>query len=140
MTAEILRRAAKVLREHAEAATPGPWEHVDYSDPPYQPLTSNGEKSTFMGCGSVITMGEYVEGGPIAAPNGDLYPRSGYSPKDDMALIALMHPPVALALATVLDGLATVIDGTVGDAAAESIFESELALARAILREPEATS
>jgi hypothetical protein len=33
-------------------------------------------------------MGEHVMGGSIAAPSGDLYPRSGYSPLDDMLLIA----------------------------------------------------
>ena len=41
-----------------------------------------------MGCGQVYTMGEGVEMGNIAAPSGDLYPRSGYSAKDDMILIA----------------------------------------------------
>lgn len=96
MSAELLRRAATTLRTHAEDATPGPWEHVDYHG-------SDHPESTYRGCGSVITMGEDVMGGDIAAPNGDLYPRSGYSPRDDMALIALMHPPVALALAKWLD-------------------------------------
>ena len=93
MSTDLLRRAAAKLREHAEAATPGPWEHVDHGPP----------AGSFKGCGQVITMGAEVFGGDIAGPTGDLYPRGGYSPLDDMALIALMGPPVALALADWLD-------------------------------------
>lgn len=129
MSADLLKRAAKVLRVYAEAATPGPWSHVDNADPAGQPLSKEGVPSTFMGCGSVITLGEGVEGGDIAAPNGDLYPRSGYSPGDDMAYIALMHPPVALALA---DWLEDEFDQT-PDAADDW---PSVVLARAILRDP----
>lgn len=89
--AEIGRR-----EQIARDATPGPWEHVDFADPPGQPMTDYGGQSTFMGCGSVITLGEGVEGCPIAAPNGDLYPRGGYSPFEDMAHIALHDPVDAL--------------------------------------------
>jgi hypothetical protein len=96
MSADLLRRAAAKLREHAEAATPGPWEHVDHGPP----------TGSFMGCGQVITMGAEVFGGDIAGPTGDLYPRGGYSPLDDMALIALMGPPVASAIAELLSGTA----------------------------------
>ena len=81
------------LEALAKKATPGPWRHVDFADPPYQPMTSEGMESTYMGCGSVITMGEGVEGGDIAAPNGDLYPRGGYSPDGDMAIIAAVASP-----------------------------------------------
>ena len=81
------------LEKLAKDATPGPWRHVDFADPPYQPMTSEGLESTYMGCGSVITMGDGVAGGDIAAPNGDLYPRGGYSPGDDMALIAAVASP-----------------------------------------------
>lgn len=83
---EDLREAARLLRERAEAATPGPWAHA-------------GDGDTFMGCGQVITVDRDLWGGDIAAPSGDLYPRSGYSPQDDMAYIASMHPLVGLALA-----------------------------------------
>jgi hypothetical protein len=76
----------------AKEATPGPWLHVDFAEPSGQPLTASGEQSTFMGCGSVITLAENVLGGDIAAPCGDLYPRSGYSPKGDMAHIAHLDP------------------------------------------------
>jgi len=118
MSADLLRRAATVLREHADGATPGPWEHVDYTGSPH-----GGE--TFMGCGQVVTFGTNVMGGDIAAPSGDLYPRSGYSPKGDMAYIALMHPPVALALANWLEDVA---DSTPG-------WYRAIDVARAILRE-----
>ena len=80
----------------AEAATPGPWMHVDFADPSGQPMTNYGGESTYMGCGSVITMGTGVAGGDIAAPNGDLYPRSGYSPAEDMAHIAAHDPSWAI--------------------------------------------
>jgi hypothetical protein len=126
VSAELLRKAAKVLREHAEAATPGPWVHVDYSDGPSVDITH-------MGCGSVLTLGENVAGGDIAAPKGDLYPRSGYSPKGDMALIALLGPPVALALAELLDELAAYelpVEST-----AIPVARAALDLAAAILRE-----
>jgi hypothetical protein len=72
------RISPEKVRELLGAATPGPWEHdLD----PHQPWYSKG-------CGSVYTADPHLFGGNIAAPNGDLYPRSGYSPKDDMALIA----------------------------------------------------
>jgi hypothetical protein len=56
-----------------------------------------------MGCGEVFTLGDGVEGGAIAAPAGDCYPRGGYSPAEDMAWIATMHPGVGEALADLLD-------------------------------------
>lgn len=67
----------------AAAATPGPWEW----DP-----------EGFMGCGQVWTLGPGVEGGSIAGPTGDCYPRSGYSPKEDMQFIAAASPSVVAEL------------------------------------------
>ena len=93
---DLLTRAVEKLREHAAAATPGPWVHVDFQG-------SGHEDVTYAGCGSVVTLGYPVVGGDIAAPNGDLYPRSGYSPVEDMAYIAVMNPIVGLALADLLD-------------------------------------
>jgi hypothetical protein len=125
MSAELLRRAAKVLREHAEGATPGPWSHVDHGPKP----------SAFMGCGHVITDGEGIEGGEIAGPTGDLYPRGVYSPFEDMAYIALMGPPVGQALAALLDDLADSLDQD-GGVVQDSGTAGAIDIARAILREP----
>jgi hypothetical protein len=83
-----LRTAAVLLRQRAEAATPGPWAH-----------TGHGPGHEHMGCGEVYTLGDGVEGGAIAAPAGDCYPRGGYSPAEDMAWIATVDPAVGLALA-----------------------------------------
>lgn len=71
------------LEALAKDATPGPWEW---------------EPEGFMGCGQVWTNGQGVEGGSIAGPTGDCYPRSGYSPKEDMQFIAAADPPTVLAL------------------------------------------
>jgi hypothetical protein len=106
---------------------PGPWEHVDHGPP----------TGSFMGCGQVITMGADVFGGDIAGPTGDLYPRGGYSPLDDMALIALMGPPVALALAELLDGYAEWFDMPPFTGFKNANDERFVTLARAILREEE---
>jgi len=129
VSADILRRAAELLRERAQDATPGPWMHVDHGPPP----------STFMGCGQVVTMGPDVTGGDIAGPTGDCYPRGGYSPFGDMAYVALMHPPVALALADWLDVTAQAMADSHAadpDDPVELSDEGEaVAVARAILRE-----
>lgn len=139
MSADLLRRAAALVRESAEGATPGPWQHVDYADPEGQPLTSAGLRSTYMGCGEVQTVNDRLFGGSIAAPSGDCYPRSGYSPKEDMAYIALMHPPVALAVAAWLEsaaGQAQFGEDHIIDFTVETELAEALAVARAILREP----
>jgi hypothetical protein len=83
------------VRELLQAATPGPWEHD------LDPANSWYSK----GCGSVYTLDEHLMGGNIAAPNGDLYPRSGYSPKGDMALIAAA-PEIAQAYLELVERLA----------------------------------
>ena len=78
------------LRRLAAEATPGPWAW-------------DADGDSYMGCGEVFTWGEGVEGGNIAAPSGDLYPRSGYAPQADMKFIATMDPPTTLALLDALD-------------------------------------
>lgn len=133
MSADLLRRAAKTLREHAKAASPAPWDHVDYHG-------YSGDQSTFMGCGSIISMHPDTMGGDIATPNGDCYPRGGYSPFEDMAYIALVHPPVALAVAAVLDRVVETFEDDHSQSIEAQIrlreaYAEELALARAILRE-----
>lgn len=113
MSAELLRRAAKELREHAQAAIPGPWE---------------------------------ADGSEIQQPYGaewvaeSLRVSDGYGIDDvgdaNASYIALMHPPVALALADLLDGCAAAEDP---DVPLMPVDHKLLALARALLRE-EATS
>lgn len=131
MSADLLRRAATVLRQHAQDATPGPWVHVDHGPP-------NG---SFMGCGQVITEGAEVYGGDIAGPTGDLYPRGGYSPMEDMAYIALVGPPVALALADLLDAAADARDLDPAEPPRNprdrAVVFNALYVARAVLREEE---
>ena len=80
------------LRRLAAEATPGPWAW-------------DADGGSYMGCGEVFTWGEGVEGGNIAAPSGDLYPRSGYSPQSDMRFIAAADPPTVLALLDTVDAL-----------------------------------
>lgn len=95
-----LRRAAAVLREHAEAATAGPW--TAYPDG----LIWNGDRATDPAAGSQF--GE----------NADY--------------IVLMHPPVALALAALLDAEAGLMVAT--SSAGGHRVEAARALAQAILR------
>lgn len=130
MSTGLLRRAATKLREHAGRTTPGPWEHTDYGPP----------AGSYKGCGEVITMHTDRLGGEIAAPSGDCYPRSGYQPQGDMAYIALMHPPIALALATWLDAAAEVVDSNdecdgFDLDAVDGTYRGAVNTARAILRE-----
>lgn len=117
---EALRSAAVLLRRLATEATPGPWRH-----------TGQGPGYEHMGCGEVYTLGDGVEGGAIAAPAGDCYPRGGYSPADDMAYIATMDPLVGLALADALDAEATLVENCSCDD-----HKPLVALARLILGEP----
>ena len=79
MSAQRLRDAAKVLRELAQAATPGPWEAGEAcvwtdADLPSRVVVSDGR-------------------------DGD----GGAWDEADAAFIATMHPGVALALADALD-------------------------------------
>jgi hypothetical protein len=104
--AEELRAAAVLLRERAQDATPGPWEHEH-----------TGPGGSFMGVGQVVTYGDGVEGGDIAGPTGDCYPRGGYSPAEDMAYIATVDPLVGLALADLLDEHARQVEAVSGKVA-----------------------
>ena len=80
MSADRLREAARVLRERAEAATPGPWLHIPASV-----------------CGPG-TLG----GGMTGDPEEHVY-MGNQHPPEDAAYIATMHPGVGLALADWLD-------------------------------------
>lgn len=126
MSADLLRRAAVKLREHATAASFGTagWV-VDPRD------------------GDVTT----VDGGWMVADTMELN-----AERPDASYIALMHPPVALALADHLDERAaaisdamrgwnrdpTFIDEHLGgvEQLAADTFAVVIKLARSILREP----
>lgn len=110
MSAELLRRAAKVLREHVGGATPGPWSR--YGSKPYE----------------VFTEVEWED--PDYVPPGIT---GGSDREGDAAYIILMHPPVALALAAWLEDVADSTPATADD------WESVM-VARAILRKSEVLS
>jgi hypothetical protein len=116
VSADLLRRAAVKLREHANAANfPDGWA-VNLAD-------------------SEVTT---ADGGMMIADTMEL---TGSRP--DASYIALMHPPVALALAAALDGAATDADYAEAFPRSEMAIEDGsnlVAVARAVLREPEVTS
>lgn len=85
MTAARLREAAKVLRERAKAATPGPWW--------------NG-----VSLGNVVFSSTGLD--------DDIAVTEGFGKRADAAYIALVHPLVGLALADWLDDEACRIEMT----------------------------
>ena len=85
--AERLRAAATRLREVSGAATPGPWEACE------------GDPNAFGFRPSVIFMAERGHDAAEIENSGDA------------AYIAMMHPPVALALADWLTKEATLSEG-----------------------------
>jgi hypothetical protein len=104
----ILRRAASLLRDRATAATPGPWEHViDRGS------LHHRDRSRLKG---IERFREYRNDVDLGADH------------DTAAYIALVHPPVALALADWLDDEAARGLGRPDNLAA-------YAVARAVLRE-----
>jgi hypothetical protein len=136
--AEILRRAAMLLRERAEAATPGPWERpLDVERAcfvgaalPDDELPTGHESGIIQDYGQRGYLGRYVGQRErcevVAAPTmsdgsfirGSLVPqgetrrppsRSGW----DLDYIASMHPVVGLAVARLL--------ATTADLAAEAL-------------------
>ena len=85
MSAETLRRAASLMRERAEGATPGPW--TCYGDHLVWPS----------------------EQGPAA--NDPILAMVGEAHEDSAEHIASWHPAVALAVADWLDQAAIHVDG-----------------------------
>ena len=94
MSADKLRQAAKVLRERAEKATPGPWgvaneiDGVRAGQPTVVVATRPGDRYARR----VVSVGQTRPHLRPSAPN--------------VAYIATMHPGVGLALAKWLDDLA----------------------------------
>ena len=111
MSADLLRRAAEKLREHATAATPGPWEVRQKG---YPHIVWQGDPDAFQVISTNLA--------------GNVAP--------DSEFIALMHPPVALALAELLDDMADLIEVFPRDDEMAGT-QKLVALARTILREPQ---
>lgn len=107
MSADRLREAAKVLRERAEAATPGPWE-IQQGTP-----TMGGGTWTLRTAGQPgIRLGvhEYQHG-----PGNADY-------------IATVHPGVGLALADWLDYEASIVSGWIPESRSRAIVLADLIL------------
>lgn len=113
MSAETLRRAAALMRERAEAATPGPW----------RPYTTGG-----WGHGNYVTTddlsGVAMQYALVWRPT-------------DAEHIASWHPAVALAVADLLDNTAGHVEYTGATEASEDVRDA-LAVARAYLGEVDA--
>ena len=116
MSADLLREAAAKMRERAEAATPGPWEH--YGDCIVWP----SEKGP-------------AANDPVLAMVGPAHDGCG-------AHIASWHPAVALAVADWLWETANLIEVHAGTECAEPclhptcrVIDRALAVARAYLGE-----
>lgn len=118
---EVLRRAAKVLRESADGATLGPWQRAVDSEiaAGQYPHNSLGNWSgAYARCVSHCGTGD-----------GDEADR-------DARYIVLMHPPVALALAGWLEHFAGMLTAGGGEEwLIRDDIEDAKAVARAILRE-----
>ncbi len=125
MAAELLRAAAVLLRERAEAATTGPWERAADSD------TAAGRHYRDNTIGNWDGR-PFVEAGQVTCDMGD-----GDQAAADARYVALMHPPVALALADLLWIGANDAETYVTQEAAAEVYQLELVVARAVLREVE---
>lgn len=88
MSAQRLRDAAKVLRERAEAATPGPWRAMEYDNYP------GDEGVALLGSASTVTGSHMI---------GYFHVGEQAQMEADGAIAATMHPGVALVLADWLD-------------------------------------
>jgi hypothetical protein len=120
---EILTAAAKLLRERATAATPGPWSWNRWHSNTC-PADCNDPACFLLLVGSPHAM---VGSADVDRPEVFAVERSVQERgEDDAAWIALMHPGVGLALADWLD------DAAEGDAQGE-INPYTLAVARQFL-------
>jgi len=109
--AETLRNAAKLLRERAEMATPGPWRQMCLGSEGCLVLRATGTPRE-RGRGRVARFGQ----------------KDWKADHADAEYVAAMHPGVALAVADWLDAEAAFAEHEVADLALEA-----LAVARAIL-------
>jgi len=123
MSADLLRRAAQTLRQHAEGATAGPWNASAVDSPD-----------------AVVTSAVYSFAHPTGTPESEVVGASkkarggGIRTGRDARYIALVHPPVALALATCMEQAAWM--GEKDSDLLHRVAMPELVdIARAILRE-----
>lgn len=114
MSSDLLRRAASLMRERAEAATPGPWT--------VKPHGARHDCMTVRGVGD-----EHV---------------AYYTGTPDAAHIAAMHPAVALAVADWLDAASAKAEAVEASGLTFGGVEGKpaLAVARAYLGEAEVMS
>lgn len=118
MSAETLRRAAALMRERAEAATPGPWR-----------VGSEGSEGSRV---NPRTGDKREDSRWIASVNGRVQPEDGRNAEH----IASWHPVVALAVADWLDAVAAIIEEHGGFFDIEGMGDaSTLAVARTYLGE-----
>lgn len=94
--AEVIRRAAALMRERAEKATPGPWQHMCLGSEGCLVLRKSGTLRE-RGRGRVARFGQ----------------KEWKADHADAEFVAGMSPVVALALAEWLDGEAKLADETV---------------------------
>lgn len=128
MPADLLRRAATRLRESALAATPGPWG-VGNDEVIVRGLEVTGPGS-YTCIGSVARVEDESDRDLWSENNPEQYVE--VDPIDDANFIALVHPPVALALADWLD----LVECWYPAAPRSDEAEHAVAVARAVLREP----
>src|SRR5690242_10512179 len=100
MSAGLLRDAAKVLRERAESATPGPWSAADEHGLVPEAWPAWCVSQMRPGFESMSPEAGYVT--DVADVHGD-----NKDECPDATYIATMHPGVGLALADLLDALAS---------------------------------
>lgn len=123
MSAELLHQAAHLLRQRAGAGRPGPWNTHShgYKDTPddttWELRTDNLDDTV---------------GYTIVAETTATGPTQTQEAENDLTYLALMHPPVALALADLLDNIATFAEI---NSEIPGPQEPVLTLARTILRE-----
>ncbi|HWU20930.1 MAG TPA: ead/Ea22-like family protein [Nocardioides sp.] len=124
MTADTLRTAADRLRTLAEAATPGPWCRAGSS------IETRHECSPSHDCWPVADTWSGLKADGTRQHPGVI--------RADAEFIAAMSPPVALALADLLDAVdrAARLAGSAADhPEARSLRAEALAVARAVLEE-----
>ena|ERR1035438_1386471 len=117
---ETLRSAAKLMRERASAATPGPWEYVNDFD------ITHGYEINEHGRAQANWIAT-VDAGDDELDEAGMLPLNA-------AYIASMHPAVALAVADWLDNEARATEGMADEAPVLGLPDSHaLATARAFL-------